>query len=162
MKYCTICGTQLDDSALFCKHCGRSVTNGRAPLAHLKTDRSLMKLIVLSLFTFGIYGLIVWSEISTSINTVASKYDGKKTMHYLVVLLFGMVTLGIAPLVWIHRISDRIGNELFRRRIPYSFSSESFWVWGVFGCIIIIGPFIYCCKMLKAMNLLCEDYNQNG
>ena len=50
------------------------------------------------------------SNISTDINTIASRYDGKKTMHYcLVLFIFSWLTLGIVPLVWNHKISDRIG-----------------------------------------------------
>ena len=53
-----------------------------APVAQLKTDRSLAKFILLSLVTFGIYALVVMSGVSTDINTIASRYDGKKTMHF--------------------------------------------------------------------------------
>lgn len=39
------------------------------------------------------------SNISTDINTIASRYDGKKTMHYcLVLFIFSWLTLGIVPL----------------------------------------------------------------
>ena len=54
----------------------------QAPVAQLKTNRGLIKFILLSAITFGIYGLVVMSALSTDINTIASLYDGKKTMHY--------------------------------------------------------------------------------
>lgn len=44
----------------------------------LKMNRSLVKFILLSLITFGIYGIVVLSGISSDINTIASRYDGKK------------------------------------------------------------------------------------
>lgn len=136
---------------------------GYAPVGQLKTDRSLLKYILLSLITFGIYGLVVMSNISTDINTVASRYDGKKTMHFcLVVFLFSWLTMGIVPIIWSHRISDRIGGELRRRGISYSFDASDFWLWDVLGSLIIVGPFIYMNKMLTAMNMLCADYNSRG
>ena len=38
------------------------------------------------MITFGIYGIVVMSGVSTDINTIASRYDGKKTMHYCLVV----------------------------------------------------------------------------
>ena len=115
------------------------------------------------MITFGIYGLVVMSAVSTDINAIASRYDGKKTMHYcLVVFVFSWLTLGIVPLVWSHKISNRIGNELTRRGISYSFGASTFWLWGVLGSLILVGPFIYTHKLLKSMNLLAANYNVNG
>ncbi len=130
---------------------------------NLKTNRGLLKYILLSAITFGIYGLVVMSGVSTDINTVASKYDNKKTMHFcLLFFIFSWLTFGIAPIVWYHRISKRIGNELTRRGIGYSFGAGSFWGWNVLGALIVVGPFIYTHKLFKAMNLLCADYNAKG
>ncbi len=133
------------------------------PASKLKTNRGLIKLILLSIITFGIYPLVVMSSISSDINVIASRYDGKKTMHYcLLVFIFTGLTFGIAPLVWYHRISKRIGNELTRRGISYSFGAGSFWGWNILGALIGIGPLVYTHKLFKAMNLLCADYNAKG
>ncbi len=135
----------------------------RAPVKPLTTSRGLIKCILLSVITFGLYPLFMMSNISTEINTIATRYDGKKTMHYcLIVFVLSWLTFGIAPIVWEHRISNRIGNELMRRRIPYNFDASTFWLWNVLGSLIVIGPFIYLHKLLRAMNLLCGDYNVNG
>ena len=84
-----------------------------APVAQRKTNKSLVKYILLSLITFGIYGLVVMSSVSNDINIVASRYDGKKTMHFcLLFFLISPITFGIASLVWFHKISGRIGNNL--------------------------------------------------
>ena len=86
------------------------------PPAQLKTNRSLLKFILLSLITFGIYGIVVMSSISNDINLIAGRYDGKKTMHYcLLIFIVGPITCGIATLVWHHKLSARIGAELGRR-----------------------------------------------
>ncbi|MBQ4641134.1 MAG: DUF4234 domain-containing protein [Oscillospiraceae bacterium] len=138
-------------------------TNSAAPVLQLKTKRGLLKFILLSLITFGIYALVFYSKISTDINLIASRYDGKKTMHYcLLIFIVAPITLGIGSIVWIHRISNRIGNELSRRGIDYSFGASDFWLWNVLGSLIFVGPFVYLHKFCKAMNLLCADYNVNG
>lgn len=166
MKYCSHCGKEVYDNAVICTNCGCSIesaNNSPAPVGQLKTNRGLVKFILLSIITFGIYGLVVMSCVSTDINTIASRYDGKKTMHYcLVAFLFSWLTLGIVPLVWSHKICKRIGAELCRRNIPYTFGAGTFWGWGFFGTLIVVGPFIYCHKLLKSMNLLSADYNTNG
>ena len=129
----------------------------------LKTNRGLLKYILLSIITFGIYPLVIMSSISTDINVIATKYDGKKTMHFcLLAFIFSWLTFGIAPIVWYHRISARIGNELSRRGISYAFGAGSFWGWNVLGSLIGIGPLVYLYKLLHAMNLLAADYNAKG
>lgn len=133
---------------------------GSLNVGRLKTNRSLAKYFFLSLITFGIYGLVVMSGVSEDINTIARRYDGKKTMHYcLVVFLFSWLTLGIAPVVWYHKISGRIGAELVRRGIDYEFGAGTFWGWHVLGALIIVGPLVYFHKLLTSMNYLCEHYN---
>lgn len=133
------------------------------PVNKLKTNRSLLKYVLLSMITFGIYGMVVDSVVSTDINQIASRYDGKSTVHYLLMqFIFSPLTLGIYGLVWMHKISNRIGNELKRRDINYSFGAETFWLWGILGMIIIVGPFVFKHKYLKSMNLLAEDYNLKG
>ena len=133
------------------------------PANQLKTNRGMVKTILLSILTFGIYGLIVYSGISSDINVIASRYDGKKTMHYcLLFFIVAPLTLGIAALVWCHRLSARIGNELRRRGIAYSFGAGSFWGWNILGSAIVVGPFIYLHKLYQAMNLLSADYNARG
>lgn len=134
-----------------------------APVGKLNTKRGLAKYILLGIITFGIYPIVVMSGISSDINTAASRYDGKKTMHYcLQLFIFSWLTLGIAPIVWYHRLSARIGNELQRRGIAYSFGASSYWCWNVLGVLIVVGPFVYIHKLCKAMNLIAEHYNVNG
>ncbi len=181
MMFCPNCGAQLNDGVANCPNCGMVMNNtaynpaaqpvgynngyvmNQPPIMQLNTSRGLAKYILLSLITFGIYGLVCMSGISSDINTIASRYDGKRTMHFcLLAFIVTPLTLGIGAIVWYHNISARIGNELRRRGIAYGFDAASFWLWNVLGSLIIIGPFVYCHKMFKAMNLLAENYNVYG
>lgn len=135
----------------------------QAPVCQLKTNKGLLKTILLSMITLGIYPLVVMSAVSTDINTVASRYDGKKTMHYcLLFFLVAPLTLGIGAIVWYHRISNRLGNELKRRGIAYNFGAGTFWLWNIIGLFIGIGPLVYLHKLFKASNLVNGHYNLNG
>ena len=166
MKYCAHCGAEVHSEAVVCVKCGckiESTLSNAMPVGRLKTNRSLLKYMLLSIITLGIYPLVVMSAISSDINTIASRYDGKRTMHYcLVVFVFSWLTLGIVPLVWNHKLCNRIGTELSRRGISYSFGAGTFWGWGIFGVFILVGPFIFNHKLLRSMNLLSEHFNNNG
>ena len=133
------------------------------PVRQLKTNKGLLKFILLSIITFGIYALVVMSAVSDEINIVASRYDGKRTMHFcLLAFIINPLTWGIASIVWYHRVSARIGNELLRRGVAYCFGASDFWLWNVLGSIILIGPLVYTHKLFKAVNLMNEHYNLNG
>lgn len=127
----------------------------------LPTKRGLLKYILLGLITFSIYQIVVLSKISSEINTVA-RQDRRHTLHYLLMLLLTPLTLGIFTLIWFHNLSDRIGNELKRRNIPYNFGASSFWLWNVLGSLIVVGPYVYIHKLLHAMNMINGSYNQYG
>ena len=140
-----------------------ALSTASEPVGQLKTNRGLLKLILLSGITLGFYGFAVMYTISSDINIIAFRYDGRKTMNYcLLFFLIGPLTLGIGHVAWLHRVSSRIGRELRRRRIPYGFGATDYWLWNVLGAFILVGPFIYLHKLFKAMNKLCEHYNMNG
>lgn len=189
--YCEKCGNKLENDSKFCTACGTpiegSVTNPNPvppappqpapvspaapqpntmqarPAGQLSTNFGMAKLFFLGIVTFGIYPLIIYSKISSYINIIASRYDGRKTMHYcLVYFVFSWLTFGVLPIVWFHKLSNRIGAELRRRNIAYSFNAGTFWLWNVLGSLFFAGPFIYGHKLCTAMNLLCNDYNVRG
>lgn len=49
-----------------------------SPAVQLPTNRSLLKFVLLSIITLGIYGLVVMTKISTEINTIAAPMITKK------------------------------------------------------------------------------------
>ena len=101
------------------------------PAFQLPTGRALWKMFLLSIVTLGIYPMVIWSKMSMEINVVASRHDGKWTMHFLWMAFLAPLTLFIYPLVWIHGLCERIGEELQRRKIAYKFSAATFWLWNL-------------------------------
>jgi len=134
-----------------------------APVGQLKTHRGVVKVILLSILTLGIYAIAFRAGIGNDLNIIASRYDGKKTMNYwLLMLVIAPLTLGIGYLVWNHNAAKRIGAELKRRGIRFSFGAGTFWFWSVLGLFFAAGPFVYTSKLCKAMNKLAKDYNEKG
>lgn len=163
MKFCTKCGAEMADNEYTCKACGFGARVNTPPAIQLKTNRGLLKIILLTIITLGIYDIVLYCKLSSELNITASKYDGQKTMNYaLLFFLVGPLTLEIGTLVWFHKFSKRIGNELKRRNISYSFGAGSFWGWNILGLLIIVGPLVYIHKIVKAINLINADYNVNG
>ena len=134
----------------------------KAPMLRLPTERGLAKMFFLGILTLGIYPTVIWSRIVTELNIAASRYDGERTMPYFEMLLLAPFTLMIYPLVWMHSFCRRIGTELERRGIGYEFGADKFWLWNVLGCLILVGPFVFVHKLMKAMNLINRDFNVNG
>ncbi len=141
----------------------QSYEASQRPVGQLKTNRSIIVTFLLSIITFCIYAIVVYCGISNDLNVIASRYDGRRTMNFaLLMFVVGPLTLGIGYIVWNHKICNRIGFELQRRNIDYSISASTYWLWSMLGSLIIIGPIVYVYKLFKAMNLLCEHYNYHG
>lgn len=137
-------------------------TGASRPALVLPTNRGLLKMLLLGLVTLGIYDVVILSRVVTELNITTSRYDGRRTMPFFAMSTLAPLTLFIYTLVWYHGLSNRIGNELHRRGINYSFSASTFWLWNVLGCLILVGPFVYMHKFMKAINLINADFNVNG
>ena len=133
-----------------------------APKLVLPTTRSLCKMIFLGLVTLGIYPMVICSKIITELNIAASRYDGKRTMTFYGMLMLTPLTLSAYTFVWYHKLCARISEELQRRGIDYKFGPKVFWLWGVLGSFILVGPFIFTHKLMKSMNFINKDFNENG
>ena len=130
-------------------------TAAAAPKLQLPTRRSLVKMIFLSIVTLGIYPMVIWSRLVGEVNMVASRYDGERSMSFFGMLMLSPITLGIHSLVWMNKLCRRIGAELQRRSIDYSFGAKDFWIWcflmsflygvcmGVIGALYAIGFDLY-------------------
>lgn len=101
----------------------------QAPALQLPAKRKLWKMILFGILTLGIYPVVIWSRLVSEVNLVASRYDGERSMPFLGMVLLAPLTLGIHALVWSNKLCRRIGTELQRRSIPYSFGSSDFWLW---------------------------------
>lgn len=129
----------------------------------MKTDRSLLMYILLSIITCDIYALIFWGSMVDDINTASIRRTGtRSTNFWLMFFILGPISCGICTIVWAHNLSQRIGDEARARGMNTDFGAGTFWLWNVLGSMIIVGPFIYMAQMIDCMNFICADYNQKG
>lgn len=127
----------------------------------LQTNRSVWKLLLFGILTLGLYSIVFFIPFSFDLDKIAPKPDRSKTMNYLWAYILSMFTFSIVLTVWHYQISERIEEALAKRGVDYGFGTNDFWGWFIFGSLILVGPCIYYYKLCKAMNLLCEHYNEN-
>lgn len=127
----------------------------------LPTNRSMWKLMILSVLTLGLYGIFFFIPVSFDIDKAAPRPDRTRMMNYLFAYLLSLFTFSIFTTVWQYQLAVRVEEGIEARRIDYDFSTQDFWRWFFLGSFILIGPFVYFHKLCKALNLLCEDYNNN-
>ena len=127
----------------------------------LKTNRKMWKLMLFSILTLGLYTIVFFIPFSFDIDKVAPRRDGNRTMNFVFAYILALFTFNIVMDVWHYQIADRVEEALSKRNITYDFGTGDFWGWFVFGSLILVGPFVYFHKLCKAMNLLCESYNEN-
>ncbi len=79
----------------------------------LPFKRKVWKIYLLSLITFGIYGLVVAFAMAKETN-ISCVEDGKHTKGFWAVIGFSIITLGIYAIVWYCKWLNREGNYLER------------------------------------------------
>lgn len=126
----------------------------------LRTNRSMWEFMILTIITFGIYGILFFAPFTADLDKVAPKRDRSKTMNYLFVFILAWFTFSIVMQVWHYQVAERVEEGLSNNGIDYEFTTGDFWKWLIFGSFIIVGPFVYYHKLFKAMNLLCKHYNE--
>ena len=127
----------------------------------MKENRSLLVLILLSIFTLGIYSLFFWYAYARDMNIVCAG-DGRHTRGIIAQVIFTILTLGIYNLIWIYGAGDRIFFNCTKRSIPNTVSGGSVLLWYILGSFILIGPFVGCYQLISGLNQLCIDYNHGS
>ena len=127
-----------------------------------RTDRSVLKLILFSLLTCGLYSIFFYTPFSFDLDDIAPKRDGTKTFNYLLALILSYFTWSIVMLCWLYSVTARIEEALSQYKIDYEFGTQDFWMWHVLGSLILVGPIVFTYKLCKAMNLLCAAYNEKN
>lgn len=136
-----------------------------APVAAmpLKTDRSLIMYILLSLITCGIYSYIFIYQLAKDVNT-ACDGDGQETAGLIKFLLLSMITCGIYSWIWYYKLGDRLANNAQRYGMMFQENGTTVLLWMIFGAFVCgIGPFIAWNIIIKNTNAICQAYNaQHG
>lgn len=125
--------------------------------------RSFWKLILLSVVTLGIYGLVFWFKWVKDINKMGEGCS-YKSPNYIVVILLSLITCGIYGYVWYYKVGNLVAEEGSKYGVSLQENGTTVLLWMLFGALLCgIGPFIAMNILIKNTNAVAEAYNaQNG
>lgn len=129
-------------------------------MTYKHTHRSGVAFVFFGIITLGIYPAVVLSSVREE---VSSLLDGKgvgKQMPFVWAYLLGFVTLGLAPLIWVCRMANKIEMAALEKKITSPRLSGAFMLWSYFGIVILIGPFLAYHRFFVLLNAVEDCANE--
>lgn len=124
----------------------------------LNENRNWLVCILLTLITFGIYGLYLIHIVAKETN-IACEEDGKNTMGLLLYILLSLVTFGIFAIIWEILLLVRWKEHARRNNEAPACSLVAYLLWSILGSMIIIGPIVAFALMISGLNQSNRIYN---
>ena len=136
--YCTNCGRKIKDGERYCPYCGTKTFNeyefNQHRVDYAISRRSIPMCIILSIVTFGIYGLYWLYSLANDINTLTHQEQPSGFK----VLVLTIITLGFYELYWLYKAGERINEfQLERGIISDNYRSLVYLILGIFGLNIV-------------------------
>ena len=107
MKYCSNCGSQINENDSFCPSCGANLGGGNTGSGYNIgiPKRNIVLAIVFSLITCGIYS-IYWMVVMTDEANRASGEDNDTSG--VMALIFTIITCGIYSFYWNYKMGKKL------------------------------------------------------
>lgn len=129
------------------------------PPIPLKTDRSLIMYILLSVCTCSLYSLYFIHRLARDVNTACAG-DGRNTAGLLPLLLLSVLTCGIYPYIWYYNLGNRLAANAPRYGLAFQENGTTVLLWELFGVLLCgVGPFVALNIIIKNTNAICAAYN---
>ena len=122
---------------------------------------SFVKIIILSIVTFGIYGLYWIYKVARDVNKICAG-DGQSTAGLLKLFLLSLITFGIYSLVWQFKLGDRLQDNGTKYGITIKEGGSTILLWTLLGSFIVVGPYVAIYIIVKNINALAEEYNKKA
>jgi len=128
----------------------------------LKFNRSLLKYILFTILTLGIYAIYFQHVIARDMNFMC-RGDGKRTRGVIAYVIFSLLTFGIYSIVWLYNVGNRINVNSARYGYPIKENGTTLLLWEILGALLFgIGPFVAMHLLIKGYNHLSAAYIVNG
>lgn len=126
----------------------------------MRDDRSILKLVLLSIITLGIYEIWYLHHWIKDINELC-KEDGKHNEGVLLLILLSLVTCGMFGIFWWFKVGDRLSRAGVRESVAVDISGGKMALLTFLG-MIFFGVFTIYAEYLaiQATNELAMNYNQ--
>lgn len=123
-------------------------------------NRSLLKYVLLSFITCGIYGLYFIYKWAEDVNIICNG-DGKTTPSLLKYILLTVLTCGIYMFVWQYSLGNRLAENAPRYGKTFTENGTTVLMWQLFGSLLCgIGAFVALNILIKNTNSLAASYNE--
>lgn len=135
---------------------------GGSPLpgGALKTDRSLVAYILLSLITCGIYGYYFIYSVARDIN-IACNDDDEETGGLGMYILLSIVTCGFYAIWWEYKLGNRLQKNAPYYGLSIQENGTTIILWRLLGSLLcFVGTFVGSYILIKNVNLICDAYNR--
>lgn len=138
MKFCSNCGKQLDNNLNFCPYCGNMINqNSQQPMYNtnipLIKKRNIATQIILSIITFGIYGLYWFIMLTDESNDLADE----KTASGGMAVLLTLITCGIYIFYWNYKMGQKLYQAGKKYNKSISDNSVLYVVLSLFGLSLV-------------------------
>lgn len=161
--FCTKCGTPNEDNSKFCCGCGEPLAQNaesannnpapeyaqpayesqqsygcqqpfNAPYKAPITGRSIAKCLILTIVTFGLYGIYWFVKLVDDLNVAAQTPEESGGVT---VFLLGLVTCGIYIFYWYYKAGDKVNKVKALSGQPSGDSAILYLLLGIFGLGIV-------------------------
>lgn len=127
----------------------------------IDTNRGIVKYILLSFITCGIYGLWFLYKLALDVN-IMCEGDGQNTTGLLTYFLLSIVTFGIYPFIWFYKLGNRLALNGPKYNLTFQEDGTTLLLWMILGSFLCgVGPLIALYLIIKNVNAMASAYN-NG
>ena len=127
--------------------------------APIKTDRSLIGWLLLSIVTCGIYSYYFLYCLARDINVMCQD-DGDSTPGIAAFILLSFVTCGFYALYWYYKIGNRLQANAPRYGLVFQENGTTILMWQIVGALLCgLGPIFAMNIIIKNTNAMATVYN---
>ena len=126
----------------------------------LKTNRSLVKYIIFSILTCGIYSCYFIHSIAKDMNIMCDG-DGEHTRGFWGYLFLSIFTCGIYSFIWYYQLGDRMARNKHKYHCKFTENGATILLWLLLGSFVMpILSYVSLYIIIKNINEMAEGYNK--